>query len=39
MTRKTELVQDRFAQMRDLYEQSGVGRSNLTYGYIHPRHA
>ena len=33
--RKTELSRDRFAQLRADYEQAGIGRSNLTYGYIH----
>jgi uncharacterized protein len=33
--RKTELSRDRFAQLRAHYKQEGVGRSNLTYGYIH----
>jgi predicted TIM-barrel fold metal-dependent hydrolase len=33
--RKTELSHDRFAQLRARYEQEGVGRSNLTYGYVH----
>jgi hypothetical protein len=32
--RKTELARDRFAQLRADYEQQGIGRSNLTYGYI-----
>src|SRR6059058_5267894 len=32
---KAELAHDRFAQFRESYEQSGVGRSNRTYGYIH----
>ncbi len=31
---KAELAHDRFAQFRESYEQSGVGRSNRTYGYI-----
>jgi predicted TIM-barrel fold metal-dependent hydrolase len=35
--RKTELSGDRFAQLREQYEQEGIGRSNLTYGYIHKR--
>jgi len=39
MTRKSELAQDRFAQLRETYEQSGIGRSNRTYGYIYPRRA
>jgi predicted TIM-barrel fold metal-dependent hydrolase len=39
VTRKSELAQDRFAQLRETYEQSGVGRSNRTYGYIYPRRA
>ena len=34
---KAELVHDRFAQLRERYEQSGEGRSNRTYGYIRQR--
>jgi uncharacterized protein len=36
---KAELFHDRFAQFRERYEQSGEGRSNLTYGYIRKRTA
>lgn len=39
VTQKAELATDRFAQLQTMYEQSGVGRSNRTYGYIHQRHA
>ena len=35
--RKAELAHDRFAQLQEQYEQSGVGRSNRTYGYIRRR--
>ena len=34
MERKSELSRDRFARLRAEYEQAGVGRSNLTYGYV-----
>jgi uncharacterized protein len=36
---KAELFHDRFARFRERYEQSGKGRSNLTYGYIRKRTA
>jgi predicted TIM-barrel fold metal-dependent hydrolase len=39
VTQKSELVHDRFAQLRDVYEQSGADRSNRTYGYIRRRMA
>jgi predicted TIM-barrel fold metal-dependent hydrolase len=39
VTQKAELATDRFAQLRATYEESGAGRSNLTYGYIRKRHA
>ena len=35
--RKAALAHDRFAQLQEQYEQSGVGRSNRTYGYIRRR--
>jgi hypothetical protein len=34
ISKKAELDRDRFAQLRDMYEQCGPGRSNRTYGYI-----
>jgi hypothetical protein len=34
---KSELIHDRFAQLREQYEQGGGGRSNLAYGYIRRR--
>ena len=37
LKQKAELVHDRFAQLRERYEQSGEGRSNRTYGYIRQR--
>jgi uncharacterized protein len=36
---KAEFSHDRFAQFRERHEQSGEGRSNLTYGYIRKRTA
>jgi hypothetical protein len=39
VTQKAELATDRFAQLQAMYEQSGTGRSNLTYGYIRKRRA
>jgi predicted TIM-barrel fold metal-dependent hydrolase len=32
--RKAELAHDRFARLQAQHEQSGIGRSNRTYGYI-----
>ena len=37
ITQKSELTHDRFAQLRERYEQAGGGRSNLAYGYIRQR--
>ena len=37
MQQKAELATDRFAQLREGYEQSGADRSNRTYGYIRKR--
>jgi hypothetical protein len=37
LQQKSELSRDRFAHLREVYEQSGAGRSNRTYGYIRPR--
>jgi hypothetical protein len=39
ITQKSELARDRFAQLREEYEQAGGSRSNLTYGYIRHRFA
>jgi uncharacterized protein len=36
---KAEFSHDRFAPFQERYEQSGEGRSNLTYGYIRKRTA
>lgn len=37
VVQKSELAHDRFAQLRDIYERDGEGRSNRTYGYIRKR--
>src|SRR5919106_2565658 len=37
IVQKSELARDHFAQLRDLYERDGVGRSNRTYGYVRKR--
>ena len=37
IVQKSELARDHFAQLRDLYERDGEGRSNRTYGYIPKR--
>jgi predicted TIM-barrel fold metal-dependent hydrolase len=34
IVQKSELVRDRFAQLRAQYEQEGPDRSNRTYGYV-----
>jgi hypothetical protein len=36
---RAELAHDRFAQLREIYEQDGAGRSNRTYGYVRRRTA
>jgi predicted TIM-barrel fold metal-dependent hydrolase len=37
IVQKSELVRDRFAQLRAQYEQEGPDRSNRTYGYVRRR--
>src|SRR5262245_57442752 len=37
IVQKSELVHDRFAQLRAQYEQEGPDRSNRTYGYVRRR--
>ena len=37
ITQKAALANDCFAHLRNIYEQSGAGRSNRTYGYIRRR--
>jgi hypothetical protein len=37
LTQKSELAHDRFAALREEYEQGGGSRSNLAYGYVRRR--
>jgi len=37
IVQKSELVRDRFAQLRAQYEEEGPDRSNRTYGYVRRR--
>jgi uncharacterized protein len=34
---RSALENDRFAQLKENYEKTGEGRSNLSYGYIRKR--